>query len=388
MKEAIHSIDGELVRLNSVISPEEIRNYKKLSDKGIYKCPYCEAELMIKSGDHREVHFSHRHSESCEPSKIVDEAEKRYRRQVARDTAKHKTMVDIIYDELKTQSRTRADLIVDYGYRVKKELSKYPDIWVKSGDVEVAISVITNVRPSSDSKLSKEIEERHEYFLDNCMRPLWFVERKEWSIEKEKQAIVLWDAESSISLHTKEDKKWEAMIRPLAKNSSFFERFNYSPSMSAISLDIRSMYYIYSTEERIVVKVQRFIKDRTTKPFRAFMINDGYEIPFSKALYKLQLGDSEVEEQERQKFMRKFEELGQRWIEKNRVEDERKGNVLEKIKNRSEVKNNRNSTSNTLYETRWGNCQICGNIQMIGGCLMVQLIVVNVMIANDFYNGY
>ncbi|WP_197186392.1 competence protein CoiA family protein [Brevibacillus agri] len=360
MKEAIHSIDGELFRLNSAISREEIRNYKKLADKGIYLCPYCNAELMIKSGDHREVHFSHRHSESCEPSKLADEAEKKYRKQVARETAKHKTMVDIIYDEMKTQSRFRTDLFVDYGYRAKKELLKYPDIWAKFGDIEIAISVVTNVTPSSDTKLSKDIENRHKYFLDNGMRPLWFVERKEWSIEKEKQSIVLWDAELLIALHTKEDRKWEEMLRPLAKDSSFFERFNYPPSMSAMSIDIRSMYYIYPTEERIVVKVQRFIKDRTTKPLRAFMINDGYEISFSKALYKLQLGDSDIEDQERQKFLKKFEELGQKWLEKNQVVEKRKDKTMERINSWNEDNRDRKSFSNTPNEARWGKCQICG----------------------------
>ncbi|MCT8139972.1 hypothetical protein H1D32_21080 [Anaerobacillus sp. CMMVII] len=72
------------------------------------------------------------------------------------------------------------------------------------------------------------------------------------------------------------------------------------------------MYYIYSNDERIVVKVQRFLKDRAVKPYRAFMLNDGYEIPFADALIinnEFLLSKPELEEKKRGQFSQKYLQL-------------------------------------------------------------------------------
>jgi hypothetical protein len=47
------------------------------------------------------------------------------------------------------------------------------------------------VKPTVDSKLANQISKRHRYFLDQGMEPIWFIEKKEQSIEKDKNATVL-----------------------------------------------------------------------------------------------------------------------------------------------------------------------------------------------------
>jgi len=151
--------------------------------------------------------------------------------------------------------------------------------------------------------------------------------------------------------HTKEDKRWETLLRTIAKDNSFFERFNYSPSTNVMNLNVRSMYYVYSTENRVVIKVQRFIKDGVTKPFRAFLLSDGYVLPFAKALYNLRLGDSGIEEQERQKFSKKYEQLEQEWLERKRKELEKGKRIRESI-SRKQVKEVRFLPSTNVEEAR------------------------------------
>lgn len=126
MKEAVHSIEREWFRLPDTASTDEIRNLKQLGKKGLYRCPYCEAELIVKSGSERGLYFSHRNSESCEDSKEIDASEKRYTKQTGREAPNHRTMVNIVYDELSVQARIRDNMQVEYGYKAKRGLSHFP----------------------------------------------------------------------------------------------------------------------------------------------------------------------------------------------------------------------------------------------------------------------
>lgn len=97
--------------------------------------------------------------------------------------------------------------------------------------------------------------------------------------------------------------------------------------MDHLEIDVRSMYYIYSNWERIVVKVQRFLKDRMVKPYRAFLLNDGYEIPFAEALVirkELILSSSILEEQYRNEFTQKFLRLQFEYQEEHRIQEEQR----------------------------------------------------------------
>lgn len=323
MREAYHVIDKVIEKLPITVSQSEAESYKQLAKKGIYLCPYCQAELMVKYGELKEIHFSHKYSEACMESTVADKSEKKYRKQVERETPKHKTLVDIFIDELKVTSKINPNVSVDYGYRAKMNLTQYPDIWLKINDAEIAISIVTNVNPNADHKLAKEITKRHTYFLQQGMHPVWFIENKEFATEKEKNAIVLWEAEGSIALYTSEDRKWETALKSITNDLTFFLLFHYIPSMPKLNIEVRSLYYVRLNEDGITVKIQRFLKDRTEKPFRAFMLGDGYEISFAKALAvkegRLHLSDPQMEEHYRNQFTERYQKLKKQKEEEERL---------------------------------------------------------------------
>lgn len=93
----------------------ELGKLKKRADKGAFQCPYCNDSLILKAGDIREEHFSHRYSRSCE----ISEASETYYQQTKRESKSHSVMKEIIHDELKNQEKINEDMLVDYGYIAK-----------------------------------------------------------------------------------------------------------------------------------------------------------------------------------------------------------------------------------------------------------------------------
>ncbi|WLR54602.1 competence protein CoiA family protein [Mesobacillus subterraneus] len=333
MREALHVIDKEVITLPHSTDEDRVNNLKKLAQKNLFVCPYCQAKLIVKAGDERGLYFSHLHSEACEPSKKVDQAERKYKRQIERETKNHTVIVNILHDEISTQAKIRANISVKYGYKAKFDLKEYPDIWVKIGAKEFALSVITNVSSSYDSKLSNQIIKRHQYFEEQGMEPIWFIEKKEQSVELEKNAIVLWDAELAISSKTEEDHLWDSLLSEVIEDREFFTYFNYPFYNESVEIDVRSMYYIYSSEDRVVVKVQRFLKDRTDKPYRSFLLNSGYEIPFSEALTikdEFLLSNSNSEDEHRKNFLNKYQQAKESFIAEQRRQEEEKQQEKEK----------------------------------------------------------
>lgn len=307
MREALHVIDNEMTSLPDSTTKEEVNNLKKLAEKDLFQCPYCKAKLIVKYGEERGLYFSHQHSEACEVSKKIDQAEKRYRKQLERETTNHHAMLAILHDELTNQAKINSMIQLDYGYKAKPELKEYPDIWMKIGEKEYGLSIVTSVTSSMDSKLANQITKRQQYFLEHGMEPIWFIEKEEQSIEMSKNALVLWDAELSISSKTEEDKKWDHMLTELIKDQHFFAYFHYPVSMDPPTVDVRSVCYIYSNVDRTVVKVMRFLKDREVKPYRAFLLNEGFEIPFADALVvkkEILLSQPKVEEENRKEFIK------------------------------------------------------------------------------------
>ena len=333
LREALHVIDKEIFELPYTANKDTISNIKKLAQKDLFECPYCHAKLLVKAGEERCLYFSHQHSEACEQSKQVDQAERKYKKQIERETEIHNVIVHILHDELSTQARRNTKISTDYGYKVKSELKELPDIWVKIGDKEFALSVVTNISSSTDSKLANQIIRRHQYFIEQGMEPIWFIEKKEQAVEIEKNAIVLWDAELAISSKTEEDRQWDMLLFQVIKDPEFFNYFNYPIYNEMVEIDVRSVYYIYSNEEKIVVKVQRILKDRTDKPYRAFLLNDGYEIPFSEALTikdELLLSNSVSEEEHRKIFLNKYQHAKESFLEEQRRQEEERHREAER----------------------------------------------------------
>ncbi|ELK21586.1 DUF3895 domain-containing protein [Anoxybacillus flavithermus] len=306
MQEALY--EGRLFYLKAYLDTVEDRKselgkLKKRADKGAFQCPYCNDSLILKAGDIREEHFSHRYSRSCE----ISEASETYYQQTKRESKLHSVMKEIIYDELKNQEKINEDMLVDYGYiaKAKEKWRYYPDIIVKNGDDEIAITILTNVTANKDGKLVKQIRERNRYYKNKGMQTIWFVENAEMSIDIDHQVIHLWEAELDIAIKTKEDLEWENVLKHLPIEESLFKLFDYHHRKTPEKFDVRSLYYVHSTETEIVFTVHRFIVDQMEYPFRAFALNEGYQMSMSKALLtkkEIQLSDPEVEEKNRELF--------------------------------------------------------------------------------------
>ncbi|WP_061809641.1 competence protein CoiA family protein [Rossellomorea vietnamensis] len=327
MREALHVIDNEIFKLPYSASNEAVANFKKLAKKELYKCPYCDAVLIVKYGELRGLYFSHQHSEACEESKRVEKAEKRYAKQIERETQLHKVLLDIIYDELSIKSKINPEVYVNRGYKEKTEWKEYPDIYVKLGDKEHALCVITNVNPSGDGNLAQHIMKRHNYFLNEGLEPIWFIEKKEQAIERDKNSIILWEAELTIASKTKEDKNWDNLFTSEIEDEMFFDYFNYPRHDTDSEINTKCLLYILNKEDKIVIHVQRFLKDRIVKPLRAFMINDGYEIPFGQALIVdngFRLSNPEIEEENRNRFLDSLKQKREQHLERQKLEDEMK----------------------------------------------------------------
>lgn len=312
MREAKHRIDNDLIQLPLTATAATINNYKKLSKKDIFECPFCQAKLIVKSGEIKGIFFSHLHGEACEQSKQQDKAEKKYIKQIDREIESHSTLVNIIYNELVVKSKINSSMSVSYGYKSGLNLKEVPDVIVQTNGKIFAISVLTNVGINEDSKLTKQIKNRQESFVNNGLIPIWFIEKKEQSIEKDKNSIIFWDTELTISLKTKQDYKWDVFLGELINDKYFFTYYNYPVTMEELNIDVRSIYYIFEENGNILVSVQRFLKDRMIKPFRSFLLNDGYKISFAEALSiedEFKLSSSVIEERKRNEFITHYNEL-------------------------------------------------------------------------------
>ncbi|WP_458413287.1 competence protein CoiA family protein [Schinkia sp. CFF1] len=362
MREALHVIDKEIVQLPYSASREEVANLKKLAKKELFMCPYCEALLIIKYGEQRGLYFSHLHSEACEESRIIEKAEKRYKKQIERETQLHRALIDIVFDELTIKSKINKNVLVNYGYKANPELKEYPDIWVKVNDKKYAISIVTNVSPYEDSRLAANIINRHGYYIEQGMTPIWFIEKKEQSIEKEKNSIILWDAELSISSKTIEDEKWDLLLKEEIQDEMFFHYFNYPVYSTDKKIDVRSLYYIFSNEDKITVKVQRILKDRIVKPHRALLLNEGYDIPFSEALViedGFKLSNPEIENELRNRFKDYLIQKKKQHEEQKRREEElRKAEEEQKYHRMKEMEQARKSVAPSLENITYNDLKV------------------------------
>ncbi|MED1876054.1 competence protein CoiA family protein [Brevibacillus borstelensis] len=285
----------------------EVEKLKKRAEKGAFTCPFCNAALIIKSGNQRDTHLSHSFRQSCE----LVEANETYTKQTKRESKKHSVIRQIIFDELKVQEKIRPELKVEYGYIAKadEKWTHFPDIIVKHDDKELAISVLTNVDRSKDTKLVKQFQKRNQYFQSKGLQTVWFVEEQQMSIDMEHHVIHLWESEIDLAMKTEEDEKWDKLLQELATQGNLFEVFGYWKRSDSIKIDVKSIYYVYSTEEQIEFSVHRFIIDEKKFPFRAFAINSGYRISMPKALSfkrSLSLSDSSVEDAGREAFKEQF----------------------------------------------------------------------------------
>lgn len=281
----------------------EIGRLKKTADKEAFTCPYCNGILKLKAGNIYEKHFFHP-SNSCS----ISEASETYQKQIKRESKKHSVMKEIIYDELKTQEKINDNLHVGYGYieKADEKWKYYPDIIVENSKAELAITILTDVTATMDSRLVQQIKKRNDYFKTKNLKPIWFVEETEQSVDMDRRVIHLWEAELDIAVKMKEDLKWEDTLNHLKTENNLFDLFNYHHQNAPRKYEVFSLYYVKSSETNITFTVQRFLKDQISHPYRAFALNKVYEIKMATALLTedtLQLSDPLIENQQRESFL-------------------------------------------------------------------------------------
>lgn len=292
----------------------EVERLKKAADKGAFTCPYCNRILKLKAGDIYEKHFFHP-SNSC----AISEASETYQKQIKRESKKHSVMKEIIYDELKTQEKINDNLHVEYGYieKAEEKWKYYPDIIIENNKTELAITILTDVTAKKDSKLVQQIKKRNEYFKTKNLKPIWFVEETEQSVDMNRRVIHLWEAELDIAVKMEEDQKWEAALDHLKTENNLFNLFNYHHQNAPSTYEVFSLYHVKSTETNITFTVQRFLKDQISHPYRAFALNEAYEIKMATALLTedtLQLSDLLIEDQQRKSFLQEILKRNKEYI--------------------------------------------------------------------------
>lgn len=306
---------------NNFDQKKDINDLKKRADKGAFSCPLCKASLIVKSGDIRGVFFSHSSGESC----VLTESYKTYKKQTARESKNHSVMREIVHEVLKNQEKIKPHLHVEFGYIAKAEekWSQFPDIILQNRGQEIAISILTNVDRSKDSKLTNQIKKRNQYFKEKGLQTLWFIEEQELSLDWDNHVIHLWESEINLAAKTELDHDWDELILELNdKPSDLFDIFGYWRKNENILLNTQSIYYIYSTQEGIDFSVHRFVIDETHFPFRAFALMKGYRMGISSALSfneKLALSDAEQElihqKNFRQEYYARKQKSEERYIE-------------------------------------------------------------------------
>ncbi|MWC31359.1 competence protein CoiA family protein [Paenibacillus sp. MMS18-CY102] len=299
------NITVELSKVSDISRGRAIEKYKRIAEKGAMSCPFCGGKLSLRAGSIREIHFAHLKGKTCQDADAYDT----YQTQSRRENVKHSVIKEAIYTELKSQEVIKSNLKVEYGFKEKatERWRHYPDIYIKKGEREFAISVITNVLKSGDEKLVREINRRNKYFLEKGLETIWFVEDRELADDFDKRVMHLWEAEYGLAIKTAADRTWEIFLKDLIKDISNFNIFDLLGyrSHAPMKLDVRSLYYVHSTDDEIMFSVYRMILDEKRQPFRAFALTSGYRMHMSSALIirdEFLLSNEEKEEQARIEF--------------------------------------------------------------------------------------
>ncbi|TKJ86067.1 competence protein CoiA [Paenibacillus sp. CFBP13512] len=318
--------EGKLFDLEDQINKasdrkQETLTLKKRAGKGAYTCPHCGSPMLIRAGEIRGIFFAHSSGDAC----ALNDSYNTYKNQTARESKQHSAMKSIVHEVLKNQEKLHSDLHVEFGYIVKatEKWSYYPDIILKNHKNELAISILTNVDRSRDSKLTKQIKKRNQYYKDKGLQTIWFIEEQQLSLDWDHHVIHLWESEIDLSVKTAEDEHWDKFVSGINNNpTELFDIFGYWQKNSNVTLDTRSLYYIHSTQESIDFSVHRLIIDEMQFPYRAFALSKGYRMSISTALSfneKLALSDPASEAKDQDTFLQEYNSLKQKWNKKHEL---------------------------------------------------------------------
>lgn len=338
MREAIHVNNQSLYFIPQNLSDDEIQNHKLIANKGTFKCPYCDAKLLVKSGPIHGNYFSHLHGEGCEPSKQSEARSKKYEQQKKNDTPRHPQILAQMHDELDVLSKVYNFLDCSLGY-LDSNFSKYiPDISLNIYDRKYALTIITNVNSSLDSSRANSIRKQKEYYQDLGYEPLFFIERSNLGIDTDGHSLVLWKTEKEALTLQSADLSWQEFLSKLAPTNQLEEILRLPSGVGTV----KSILYITPATEAIAIEAFHLIEYPNTNPPKAYFFNKPYTLTFAQAFKltvdSLSLADLKIEEANQQNFELRFKEtLTLHLKELDRIEKE-KAIIEEKRKEISEQK--------------------------------------------------
>lgn len=309
MNFAIHKLDRTEEFIEQLLEIYTSNELKKLAIKNTYVCPYCHVSLRVNAGEERS-YFTHPKNKACIESRQVEKSYRQYKKQIKRESLRHPILVSIVKDELETAAVGREHIEVVEGYRVERFEKHFPDLYVCIGSREWAITVLTDLTESESIAYAKNFRERHTYFLERGLEPLWLIDKANFATEKNKRSMVMWEIEWLSSVESKEDIQWEEAIKRYTDRDELLRILNYPILDSNKELQVRSIYYISNLEEKNVIRVFRYIDDLANGSYRGFLIGETSTIPFNQALHieneAFQLSNPENELQMRRNLKAEF----------------------------------------------------------------------------------
>lgn len=340
MREAWHKNDEKIYLIPQNLSERDVENHKQIAKKGTFTCPYCEAKLIVKSGDVLGNYFSHLHGEGCEISKQSEARYKKYEKQKKNDTPRHPQILSIMNDELEVLSRVYPYLTSSYGY-LDTEFSMYiPDISLKINDKKYAFTIITNISSSTDTTIAKNINKQKQYYESLGYEPLFFIERSHLGVDIDGQSLVLWAAEHEALTTQKADISWKQFLTNLAPMNEYHQILNLPNK----DLNVKSIMYITPAREEIAIEAFHVLEQPFTTPVKAYFLSKPYRLTFSKAFKlaedTLLLADMQIESENQSIYSEKFKKAKSTFIEQQkeleRIREEQE--TLAKLKEKERQK--------------------------------------------------
>lgn len=333
---AMHRIDRKMEWINRLLETESVESLKLVAKKGVFECPYCSAPMSVRAGEKNVHHFAHPPNLACEKSQSVERAYHNYQKQIKRESMRQQVLVSLVKDELETANQDKQQVEVEYGYLVEHLDKYYPDVYVRIGGTEWAITIVSNLTEAENERYARDFKKRHNYFLKMQMQPLWLIDRSNLAIEKRHNGIVLWETESLGSMTTKEDYQWKTFLEEHATKAEWIAFFNYPQRGKDTAIAVKSIYYLTPSNESVGIRALRYIEDYSGKPSRGLFLGETYDITFAKALQinyeSFRLSDAEIEQKLREDMKARFmvwkEE--QRLLAEKRMEIEREEREAER----------------------------------------------------------
>lgn len=314
MNFALNKADDQKEYIEILLQSNSIEQLKKLGEKKLYLCPYCKVPMTVRGGKERESHFSHPPNLSCAESTRVEGNYSKYRKQIKNDSPRRQLLVSMIRDELEISVKIHDTIQVLDGYRLQGLDKYFPDLYVKTGSKEWAITVLANMTEKESAEHSKVFKKKSDYFKKKNLIPLWFIDKSNLAIENQKNSIVFFHVESLASQISKEDRVWRRDIESYTDKKELFKVMNY-PLRGASQRDVmevKSLFYISQIDDRNFIRVHRYVSDLADEAiaYRGLLIGETSRLSFSEALQieeeSFVLKNQSQEKENREQFQQRF----------------------------------------------------------------------------------